>query len=199
MGKQEFLVQLRKGLSGLPQEDIEERLTFYSEMIEDRKEDGLSEEEAVSAIGSVDEIVAQVVAQIPLVKIAKERIRPKRRLSAGEIVLLVLGSPIWLSLGIAAIAVILSLYISLWAVIISLWAVFASFAGCSIGGVLACVVFIVNGNGASGIAMLAAGIVCAGLSIFMFYGCKAATMGTLLLTKKMAICIKNCFRVKEEA
>lgn len=199
MSKQEFLSTLRKGLSGLPQDDIEERLTFYSEMIEDRKEDGLSEEEAVSAIGSAQEIVAQVVAEIPLVKIAKERIKSKRRLSAGEIVLLALGSPIWLSLGIAAFAVILSLYISLWAVIISLWAVFASLIGCSIGGVLACVVFTVGGNGASGLAMLAAGIVCAGLAIFMFYGCKAATKGTLILTKKIAIWTKNCFIKKEEA
>lgn len=199
MSKQEFLAQLRKGLSGLPQNDIEERLTFYSEMIEDQMEDGVSEEEAVSAIGSAQEIVAQVVAETPLMKIAKERIKPKRRLRAGEIVLLALGSPIWLSLGIAAFAVILSLYISLWSVISSLWSVFASLAACSIGGVLACVVFTVGGNGASGVAMLAAGIVCAGLAIFMFYGCKAATDGALMLTKKVAIWIKNCFIKKEVA
>lgn len=197
MNKQEFLDALRKGLKGLPQEDIAERLTFYSEMIDDRVEDGLSEPEAVSAVGTIDQIVAQVVADTPLSKIAKEKIKPKRRLNAWEIVLLALGSPIWLSLGIAAFAVILALYISLWAVIISLWAVFASFAGCSIGGVASCVVFAVGGNGASGLAMLAAGIVCAGLAIFMFYGCKAATKGTLILTKKMAIWIKNRFRGKE--
>lgn len=199
MSKQEFLAQLRKGLSGLPQEDIEERLTFYSEMIEDRKEEGLLEEEAVSAVGSVQEIVAQIVADIPLTKIVKERIKPKRRLNSGEIVLLALGSPIWLSLGIAAFAVIFSIYISLWAVIISLWTVFVSLAACSIGGVMACVIFTVGGNGASGVAMLAAGIVCAGLSIFMFYGCKAVTVGTLILTKKMVIWIKNCFIKKEVA
>ena len=199
MRKQEFLGQLRKGLSGLPKDDIEERLTFYSEMIEDRMEEGLSEEEAVSAVGSVEVIVSQVVADIPLTKIAKEKIKPKRQLKAWEIVLLVLGSPIWLSLGIAAFAVILSLYISLWAVIISLWAVFASLAACSIGGVLACVIFTVGGNGTSGLAMLAAGIVCAGLAIFMFYGCKAVTDGTLILTKKMAIWTKNCFIKKEVA
>lgn len=199
MRKREFLAQLRKGLSGLPQDDIEERLAFYSEMIEDQMEEGLSEEEAVLAVGSAPEIVAQVVTEIPLVKIAKERIKPKRRLSAGEIVLLALGSPIWLSLCIAAFAVILSLYISLWAVIISLWAVFVSFAACSIGGVLACVIFTRGGNGASGVAMLAAGIVCAGLSIFMFYGCNAATKGILILTKKIVIWIKNCFIKKEDA
>ena len=47
MSKQEFLAQLRKGLSGLPKEDLEERLTFYSEMIDDRIDDGMAEEEAV--------------------------------------------------------------------------------------------------------------------------------------------------------
>ena len=199
MSKQEFLTQLRKGLSGLPQGDIEERLAFYSEMIDDQMEEGLSEEEAVSAVGAVDEIVTQVVAETPLAKIAKERIKSKRRISAGEIVLLVLGSPIWLSLVIAAFAVILSLYISLWAVIVSLWAVFVSLAAGFIGGVLSCIIFAIGGNVASGIAMLAAGIVCAGLSILMFYGCKVVTKGILLLTKKMAIWIKNCFIKKGKA
>ena len=56
MLKQEFLAQLRDALCGLPQRDIDERLTFYSEMIDDRMEEGLSEEEAVAAVGSVDEI-----------------------------------------------------------------------------------------------------------------------------------------------
>ncbi len=199
MNKEEFLLRLRKGLSGLPQDDIEERLSFYSEMIDDQMEDGISEEEAVSAVGAVDEIVAQVVAETPLVKIAMERINPKRRLNEGEIVLLALGSPIWLSLAIAAVAAILSLYVSLWAVIISLWAVFASVIGCSVGGVLSCGVFIAGGKVASALAMLAVGIVLAGLAIFTFYGCRAATIGCLILTKKIAIWTKNCFRGKERA
>ena len=80
MNKQEFLAELQKGLSGLPQEDRDERLTFYGEMLDDRMEEGLSEEEAVAAVGSVEEIVRQTAADIPLAKIARERIRPKRRL-----------------------------------------------------------------------------------------------------------------------
>ena len=199
MRKQEFLAQLRKGLSGLPQDDIEERLAFYSEMIDDRIEEGLTEEEAVSAVGSVEQIVAQVVADTPFAKIAKERIKAKRQLGVWEILLLVLGSPIWLSLGIAAFAVGISVYAVLWSLIVSLWAVLASFEACAVGGILACVALIMGGNGASGVAMLALGIVCAGLSIFMFYGCKAATNGTVMLTKKIAIGIKNCFIRKEAA
>lgn len=199
MSKQEFLAQLRKGLSGLPQSDIEERLAFYNEIIEDQIEEELSEEEAVSAVGTVDEIVVQVVADTPLTKIAKERIKPKRQLRTWEIVLLALGSPIWFSLGAAVVAVILSLYISLWSVIISLWSIFGSLIGCSFGSVVAGIVFACNRNALTGILMLGVGILCAGLAIFMFYGCKATTKGILVLTKKMAIWIKNCFRKKEEA
>ena len=65
MDKQEFLLRLRKELSGLPREDLEERLTFYSEMIDDRMEEGVSEEEAVAAAGSVDEILWQTVEEVP--------------------------------------------------------------------------------------------------------------------------------------
>lgn len=199
MSKQEFLAELRKGLSGLPQDDIEERLTFYSEMLDDRIEEGLSEEEAVLAIGDVEEIVGQTVADIPFAKIAKERIKPKRRLKAWEIVLLALGAPIWLSLGVAAAAVVLALYVSLWAVIVSLWTVFGALAVCAVGSVPVCVVFTAGGNFFSGVAMLAAGIVCAGLSIFLFYGCKEASRGILTLTKKITILIKSCFIRREEA
>ena len=199
MSKQEFLDRLRGALVGLPKSDIEERLAFYGEMIDDQIEEGLLENEAVAALGPIEAIAAQIVANTPLIKIAKERIRPKRRLKTAEIVLLALGSPIWLSLGIAAFAVLLSLYAVLWSVVVSVWAVFGAVAACSLGGVLACVIFAVGGNAASGIAMLAAGIACAGLSIFMFYGCKAATGGALTLTKKLAIWVKNCFRGKERA
>lgn len=199
MNKQEFLDGLRKGLSGLPQADIEERLTFYGEMLDDRIEEGLSEEEAVAAAGSVNEIVRQTVADIPLAKIAKERIKPKRRLKAWEIVLLALGSPIWISLGVAAAAVIFALYVTVWSVIASFWSVFASLAVCAATGVPMCVVFVAGDSGAAGIAVLSAGIVCAGLSVFMFFGCLQATKGILFLTKKFAIWLKNCFIKKEEA
>ena len=198
MSKQEFLEQLRKGLCGLPQKDIEERLSFYSEMIDDRIEEGVTEEDAILEIGSVDEIASAVVVDIPLSKIAKERIKPKRQLKAWEIVLLILGSPIWLSLGIAAVAVVFSLYISLWAVIISLWAVFASLLCCVLSITAFGVSFALCGN-IAGVAMLGAGVACMGLSVFMFYGCKGATKGFVLLSKKIAVFIKNCFIKKEVA
>ena len=68
MTKLQFLLALHDKLASLPQKEVEERLNFYSEMIEDRMEDGLSEEQAVAAVGATDEIAAQIAAEIPLTK-----------------------------------------------------------------------------------------------------------------------------------
>lgn len=191
MNKQTFLAELGKGLCGLPQKEIEERSAFYTEMIDDRMEEGLSEEDAVRAIGSVEEIVAQILADVPLTRLVKEKLKPKRRLNALEITLLVLGSPVWFSLLIAVVATAFSLYISLWAVIISLWSVFVSLGGCTLGGIVAGVGFFVGGHGLTGIVMVAMAIVCAGLSIFFFLGCKFVTKVMLTGSKKSVLVIKK--------
>ena len=77
MNKQEFLDQLRNGFSGLPREDAEERLAFYADMIDDRMEEGLSEEEAVAAAGSTDEIIAQLMPDLPAVPMQKPANKPR--------------------------------------------------------------------------------------------------------------------------
>ena len=48
MKKQEFITKLEEKLSRLPKKEVEERLNFYSEIIEDKIEDGLTEEQAVA-------------------------------------------------------------------------------------------------------------------------------------------------------
>lgn len=197
MNKQEFLAELRKGLHGLPQNDIEERLTFYNEMIDDRMEEGLTEDAAVSGIGTVNEVISQIVTETPLSKIVKEKVRPKRTLRVWEIVLLALGSPIWLSLLIAAFAVIFAVYVTAWSVIVALWASELALAASSIGSILSAVIFAFQVNGIVAIAVLGAGIAFAGLSIFLFFGCKETTKGILFLTKKMILGIKSLFIGKE--
>ena len=199
MTKQEFLAALRESLHGLPQSDLEERLSFYAELIDDRMEEGLSEAEAVAAIGPVYDIVMQVVDEYPLPELVKVRIRTCKPMSALTIVLLVLGSPVWISLLIAAFAVVFSLYVSLWAVIVSFWAIFAALIGSAAGGVLGGVGFMCGGYVPSGLAVIASALVCAGLAIFAFYGCKAATKGAARLTKAMVLAIKKRCMRKEAA
>lgn len=198
MDKQEFLARLRKGLSGLPQQDLEERLTFYSEMIDDRMEEGLSEEEAVAAIGAVEDVISQIMSEIPLSKLVKEKVKPKHSPAVWEILLLVLGAPIWLSLLIAAFVVVLSVYIVIWSVVVSLWAAAFAVAACALGGVALSVFFAIRGNIGTGAAMLGAGLACAGIAILMFLGCTQVAKGILFLTKKMLLWTKSRFLGKED-
>lgn len=199
MTKKQFLMLLQDRLTGLPRDEVEQRLSFYNEIIEDRMEDGLSEAQAVAMLGPIEEIVTQIVEQTPLLWIAKEKMRPKRRLRPWEIVLLALGSPLWLSLLLAAGAVILAVYAVAWSVILSLWAAFGALIAGGLAGLVAGIALACLGHVPGGMTMLAAGMVCAGLSILMFHGCRAATKAILVLTKKFAVWLKNRWIKKEAA
>ena len=199
MTKIEFILALKERLGGLPNGEILDRLTFYTEMIEDRIEDGLTEEEAVADIGSVDEIAAQITSEISLFKLAKEKIKPKRKLKGWEIALIALGSPIWVALIVSAFALIISLYAAVWSVIAAFWAAFAAFAASAVGCLAGGMVLICTSQVATGLVAISAAFICAGLAVFSFFGCLHATRGTAVLTKKIALATKKRFIRKGEA
>ncbi len=198
MDKEAFLQKLRQGLAGLPEEDIAERLLFYSEMIDDRKEDGITEQQAVDEIGSAEDVIAQIMSEIPLPRLVMERVKPKRTLRIWEIVLLVLGFPVWLPLLLSLAAVVLSAYVVIWAAALSLWAVDLSAAGFSVSLVVYAAVFIAKSSFLQGLAFFGAGLAFAGAAILLFIGCGYATKGLFVLTKEIIIKIKLSFvkRVK---
>lgn len=198
MRKQEFLVSLKARLSGLPRKEVEERLGFYREMIDDRMEEGMPEERAVAAVGSVEKVASQIIAEVPLSAIVKGEIRNKRKLSGWEIALLVLGFPLWFPLLISVFSIGLSLYLSIWSIVVSLWAIFISMLACGFSGVIVGGVFIGMGNQPAEIVLIGASLVCLGITILFSFACKAATKGMVLFTKKMVLGLKNCF-VKKEA
>lgn len=193
MLKNEFLTALGRELSGIAEADARASVAFYDEMISDRVEDGCPEEEAVAAVGSPEAIAREIISQTPLARIVGEKLKPRRRLAVWEIVLLSVGSPIWLSLVVAALAVLLSLYAVFWSVSVSLWAVFAALVGSALGGLVTGGAYLFHGNVAVGFAMLGAAFILAGLSVFAFFGCRAATKGILCLTKKSVFGIKKLF------
>lgn len=196
MTKTSFLISLNEKLSGLPKRDIEDQLNYYCEMIEDRMEEGMPEEDAVSSVGSIDDISCQIRSEFTQVAPSKVE---GRRLKVWEIILIAVGSPVWLSLLIALAAILFSVFAVAWALVISLWAVFASVAACSVCGFIAGVIFAFTDNPLSGIALIAVGTTCAGLTIILFIGSKAATVGMILLSKKTAECIRNIFANKGAA
>lgn len=199
MNKQEFLAKLRANLTGMSPEDREERVNFYSEMIDDRMEEGWTEEQAIANLGSLDSILQQILSETPQIKPVSENVRPSRTrtLRAWEIVLLVLGSPLWMMLLLAFFMIVVSIYAVLWSVLLFLWAVEVSLAACALAGVICWMTSLAQGQRITGIAMLGLGIFCAGLAIFGFFGCKYITNMVLNFTKRIFLWIKSRFTKKE--
>lgn len=167
MNKRDFLSALEEGLSGLPESDITRSLDYYGEMIDDRIEDGLSEEEAVSAVGSVSDCVAQILADIPLSRIVKERVRPKRPLRGLEIALIVIGSPVWFPLLLAGSIIVLALYIVAFSFVAVVWAITVSLAAASAAGVFRFALDLA-GSAPAAFFMLGIALFAAGLAIVSF-------------------------------
>ena len=142
---------------------------------------------------------AEILGDVPLAALAKQRMTPRRKLKALEIVLLVIGSPIWISLLLSALAVVLALYASWWSVLISLWASFASFAGVALGGAAVGPALCLWQGEGYGLLVIAGALASAGLAIFSFFGCREATRGTVKLTKRMMLGLKKAFLKKEDA
>ena len=193
MNKNEFLATLRERLQGLPEEDIIKSMDFYGEMIDDRMEDGMSETEAVEALGNIEEIISQILSEVSLPKLVKERVKPKRALKAWEIVLLVLGAPLWIPLSAAVILTVLAIYLSVWSVIISLYVVDLAVVICGIAFIRLAVAFLFGGQFVPGGAAFGAGLVCIGLSILLFFAFNLVTKGILWVSKKVLLGIKGLF------
>ena len=77
MNKKEFFALFREELSGLPKDDLDERVAFYEEIINDKMDEGKTEEQAISELGSVESIVEQIASETSLVKLVKEKYKPK--------------------------------------------------------------------------------------------------------------------------
>lgn len=178
MTKQEFLEFIREQVPGLPQADLERSLEFYSEAIDDRMEDGLTEEQAVEALGPVSEIATQILTEAQLPKEVSPPARSGRKLRVWAIILIVLGSPIWLILLLALAAVLLGVvcallgaYAALWAGALVLYAADLSLAAFAVSGIAGVFFYAAAGKAGPAILALGVGISCIGLAVLGFFGC----------------------------
>ena len=199
MNKSEFLSALWERLAGLPGEDIGRSLDYYSELIDERVEEGLSEEEAVRAIGPLDEVVAQILMETPLPRLVKAKVRRNRALRAWEIILLILGSPIWLPLSIVALVLLLVVFLLVWVLVLVLYAVDLAVAASGIAGIFAAFTQVFSGRLAQGAFLLGGGLVCAGMAVLLFFGFNLVARKVLKLNGKMGLGIKSCLVGKGDA
>ncbi len=183
MNKQEYLSLLETRLRGIPKEDIDRTIDYYNEILSDKTEDGMSIEEAIASLGSIDEIVDNVLSDVSIPKLVKEKIGLNRKLKTWEIVLLASTFFIWLPLLLVFGVVIISLYICIWSGVISLGVGAISCVGASIVS-LTGIVYIFTGNFGSGLVLIGMGFISAGVAVLL-------GIVTFLLAKTMVVICKR--------
>ena len=207
VNKMQFFQSVREQTVGMPSTEINRLLEYYSEMIDEAMEEGMSEEEATAHLGTWEEICAQIeefrtsepqptetIKEEPA-KEPKNPIppkKPKKRISlpVWAVVMLILTSPVWgaivLSLGITVFVVVASLVVTGGALVVSLFAVVLCLAAVGIVGIPAAFVLLVTSSVAPFLLTLGGGLFCTGLAI----------LGTLLLlpfASFFVTCVKALF------
>ena len=187
MTKIQFLDELRKRLSFLPEEEAEEKVSFFAEMIDDRIEEGIDEEAAVNEISATNNYTSLSFPKVT----EKATVSLKaNRINIVTVIVLIFVSPILISLLASLFAIEISLIASMWSVIVSIWAVFVSCAA-AVGVGIVCGIAYVFEGAVFGLLLISLSICAIGLALYLYFaslvltklGAKA-TVATYKLTVK---------------
>lgn len=117
MNKNEYLTKLTSLLQGIDKKERDKAISFYSEMIDDFIEDGLTEFEAIEKVGKPGDIAEQIITE--------DLNRPEKTMTKGKKiwmrVLLILGSPLWVMLLLAAGMLLLAGCLLLFTGLVVIW------------------------------------------------------------------------------
>ena len=198
MTKQQFSQALKDLLSsrGLSEAEIKRSVDYYLEMIDDRIEDGMAEEEAVAAMGNVEDIAKDILFDAPLGVLVKSKIKKEKQKSSDNtlliVLLLVLGFPVWFPLLLTAVIVFAAVYIVIFALIISVFAVVVSHFVCGVA-LIPVGFFIISQTAAGTLAIVGAGFLLIGISFLLVLPAKYIIIGLITLTRVMLHGIKSIF------
>ena len=196
MNKKEFFALFREELSGLPKDDLDERVSFYEEIINDKMDEGKTEEQAVAELGSVESIVEQIASETSLVKLVREKYKPKRALRGWEIALLIAGFPLWLPLAITFFVLVFVFYVLTWLLSIIAASIEVALISTSVAGLIS--FFALLFTGSFELAPLGVFLACTGASILFAFVCYYAVILNIKLSKGLFLGIKKSFMKRRE-
>ena len=197
MNKQEYLARLRAALACLPEGEIEESVAFYTEMIDDRVADGLTEEEATAQLDDPKAAARAIVADLPVVP--RTVVRTKQRNRALYWTLVILGFPLWFPLLLGAGMLVLAGLLTIWCLILGLWLLAAGLLAGGPLGIGVCLWALAVGQPAYGVFELGSGLLCFGLGLFCLHGAVAASKTLMQVSRQWIAKAKAPFvKVKEE-
>ena len=175
MNKTEFLNELDICLKRMQKKEREKFITYYDEMIADYIEDGMAEEDAVQKVGSPDAVAKEILSEADTIILPIPNINNKAVLT----ILLILGFPLWGSLLLAALLMILSVYIVLWCIPLATGMSAFTFFAVSLVSIIGAPFVMVSGFSV-GITQLGLGIASFGLSVLLAFA-------TIPLVKEFAL------------
>jgi uncharacterized membrane protein len=196
MSKHDFLVILRDRLGGLPEKDIRDSLDYYSSTIDDLVESGKSEDEAVRALGTIDEVVRAIKSDRPLKEVVKASVASSHWSTGNttlNIVLLVLGFPLWFPLLLTALILVFVAYLLVWLAPLITWIVAVS---CAFGGfwsLIEAAIGVVVYGPLQGFAAAGAGLMAIGLGLFAGIGAYYLTRYFVGVSAKLGRGLKGLF------
>lgn len=197
MKKEAYLQRIRQLLQNLPEEDRERSLAFYAESIDDRMEDGMSEEEAVASLESPEEAAKSILMDTPLPALVKARVK-QRHMGALEILLLVLGFPLWFPLLLTLLILELTVYLVAWTLVLSLGAVVLALGLSAVACIIAAVYCIFKGGLGLTLLGLGACLVLTGLTILLGFAAAGAGRLAIRLGKALVRGLKSLLIRKED-
>lgn len=206
MTKLEFLDALQARLASLPENEVYRLLGYYAEMIDDRVESGMSEEEAVEALGSMDSIIESIINDMSIPKLMRARVKESSHRVGNKvlwIILVILTFPFWFPAVMACFGAVFSVFMAIWGVIIGLFVAIGALAvsgvGCIIGGLF----FLFTKPLPVALFALGVGCILSGVTIFMIKPIKHIAKwlgkGISSLVRKIKALLFKKRRVNSEA
>lgn len=189
MNKTEFLEQLRRKLKNLPPDEANEALSYYEEYFSDAGPE--NEAATIAELGSPAEVAAGIISDYAIKDVSGDGDKKSTGSSLSVIWIVILGifaSPIALPLAIAAVAVIMALLISVFAVFLSLAASAIALIASGLFALI-CGAIVMFQSFASGIFFIGTGLVTialgGALGLFIIWLTKITVRGIALLGARL--------------
>lgn len=182
MTKEEFLTALRSALMEERINNVESLVEYYDEMISDRIEDGMSEEEAVEAMGPIADIVSEVSWDRPIGTLVKEKVVKSHESAKGNgknmlwVALMIVGFPLWFPVAITIFILLGVIYMIPWIFIFTFFVILASFAFAAVACLIGFVVEITK-------LSLASACISLGIALILASICMVIVRPVIWLTK----------------
>ena len=173
MGKKEYLAELRGRLKALPENERQDAVGYYEGYLDDA---GKGAKKAMEELGTPSEVAAKILAEFSMKEKSTGTKKERQNFKITLCVILgVFAAPVALPVAIAVAAVAFALLVTLVALVVAFG---ASGAAMIVAGIvyLPLTIIISMQSAATGIATLGAGLIVLGLGMLL-------TRGTVVLAR----------------